>query len=63
MVYIWLELFNLKTRHNMGDACFAQGMKLLANMFPNGNTLSMSRYEANKLVCAIGMEYENIHAR
>lgn len=56
-----LEFVNLKIRYNMTDARFMKWLKLLPDMFPYGNTLPISTYEAKKLVCPIGMEYEKIH--
>ena len=35
---------------------------LLKNMLPNDNMLPKSHYEAKKILCPVGMEYQKIHA-
>jgi len=35
---------------------------LLKNMLPMDNTLPKNHYEAKKILCSVGMEYQKIHA-
>ena len=35
---------------------------LLKNMVPNDSMLPKSHYEANKILCPMGMKYQKIHA-
>ncbi|WCJ37799.1 hypothetical protein M5689_018900 [Euphorbia peplus] len=57
-----LKLFNLKASHGWTDKSFTQLLQTLREMLPEGNELPISTYEAKKLMCPMGMEYEKIHA-
>ncbi|XP_065850143.1 uncharacterized protein [Euphorbia lathyris] len=57
-----LKLFNLKASNVWTDKSFTQLLETLAEMLPEGNELPISTYEAKKLMCPMGMEYEKIHA-
>ncbi|KAL6538915.1 hypothetical protein OROMI_025241 [Orobanche minor] len=56
-----IKLFNLKTIHNWTDKSFTQLLETLREMLPEGNELPKSTYDAKKLMCPMGMEYEKIH--
>ena len=57
-----MKLFNLKASNCWTDKGFTQLLEALVEMFPDGNELPNSTYEAKKLMCPLGMEYEKIHA-
>ena len=57
-----LRLFNLKMSSGWTDKSFTQMLEALVEIFPEGNELPNSTYEAKKLMCPMGMEYEKIHA-
>jgi len=57
-----LRLFNMKTRNGWTDRSFTELLEFLHEILPQDNTLSTSHYEANKILCPMGLEYRNIHA-
>ncbi|XP_025983906.1 uncharacterized protein [Glycine max] len=57
-----LALVNLKARFGWGDKSFNELLLLLKNMLPVDNMLPKTHYEAKKILCLIGMEYQKIHA-
>jgi len=57
-----LGLVNLKARFGWSDRSFTELLVLLKNMLPEDNILPKSHYEAKKILCPIGMEYQKIHA-
>jgi len=57
-----LRLFNMKARNGWTDRSFTELLELLHEILPQGNTLSTSHYEAKKILCPMGMDYQNIHA-
>ncbi|XP_065856508.1 uncharacterized protein [Euphorbia lathyris] len=57
-----LKLFNLKVSHSWTDKSFTELLQILKKMLPDGNEVPISTYEAKKLMCPMGMEYEKIHA-
>ena len=57
-----LALVNLKARFGWSDKSFTELVLLLKNILPEDNTLSKSHYEAKKILCLVGMEYQRIHA-
>lgn len=60
-IFALLKFFNLKIRHNMTDKYFTKWLKILADVFSNGNTIPMSTYKAKKLTCPISMEHKKIN--
>ena len=56
-----VKLYNLKAKHGMSDSCFSDILLLLGSILPEGNTIPSSFSEANKTLCALGMEYEKIY--
>ena len=62
--FTWLSAIasvNLKARFGWSDKSFTGLLVLLKNMLPNDNILPKSHYEAKKILCPVGMEYEKIH--
>ncbi|XP_028189754.1 uncharacterized protein LOC114376042 [Glycine soja] len=57
-----LALVNLKVRFGWSDKSFNELLLLLKNMLPEDNTLPKNHYEAKKILCPVGMEYQKIHA-
>jgi len=57
-----LRLFNLKVKNGWSDKSFTELLELLTEMLPEGNTIPDHHYEAKKVLCPMGMEYEKIHA-
>ena len=57
-----LGLVNLKARFGWSDRSFTELLVLLKNILPDGNILPKSHYEAKKILCPVGMKYQNIHA-
>ena len=57
-----LRLINLKALNGWTDKSFTELLQLLKEMLPESNTLPDRMYEARKILCPMGMEYEKIHA-
>ncbi|XP_025980033.1 uncharacterized protein LOC114371726 [Glycine soja] len=57
-----LALENLKAIFGWSDKSLTELLVLLKNMLPNENTLPKSHYDAKKILCPVGMEYQKIHA-
>ena len=57
-----LGLVNLKAKFGWSDKSFTELLELLKNMLAKNNTLPKSHYEAKKILCPVGMEYQKIHA-
>jgi len=56
-----LALVNLKARFGWSDKRFSEFLLLLKNMLLVDNTLPKNNYEAKKILCPVGMEYQKIH--
>ncbi|KAL0540929.1 hypothetical protein IC582_020954 [Cucumis melo] len=57
-----VKLYNLKVRHGWSNISFSELLKALKDILPSPNDLPTSMYEAKKMLGALGMEYEKIHA-
>jgi len=57
-----LALVNLKARFGWSDKSFSKLLVLSKMMIPKDNMLSKNHYEAKKILCVVGMEYQKIHA-
>jgi len=58
-----LKLFVLKAKHGWTDKSFTELLTLLQeDILPKGNALPGRNYDAKKVLCPMGMEYEKIHA-
>ncbi|XP_058749838.1 uncharacterized protein LOC131622822 [Vicia villosa] len=57
-----LKLFNLKANNGWTDKSFTELFELLTQMLPEGNVLPSRYYQAKKILCPMGLEYEKIHA-
>ncbi|XP_019159703.1 PREDICTED: uncharacterized protein LOC109156317 [Ipomoea nil] len=57
-----LKLFNLKAGNGWSDKSFTALLDLINDMLLEDNGLPKSTYDAKKIMCPMGMEYEKIHA-
>ncbi|KAA0053557.1 hypothetical protein E6C27_scaffold190G001230 [Cucumis melo var. makuwa] len=57
-----VKLYNLKVRHGWSNISFLELLKALKDILPSPNDLPTSMYEVKKMLGALGMEYEKIHA-
>eukprot|EP00256_Glycine_max_P055210 XP_014622336.1 uncharacterized protein LOC106795911 [Glycine max] len=57
-----LALVNLKARFGWSDKSFSELLMLLTNILPADNVLPKNHYQAKKILCPVGMQYEKIHA-
>ncbi|XP_028216513.1 uncharacterized protein LOC114398517 [Glycine soja] len=57
-----LALVNLKAQFGWSDKSFSELLMLLKNILPADNVLPKNHYEAKKILCPVGMQYEKIHA-
>jgi len=57
-----LSLVNIKARYGWSDKSFSSLLQVVHDMLPQDNTLPKSYYQAKKILCAMGMEYQKINA-
>ena len=57
-----LKLLQLKVAHQWTDKGFRELLEVLGDMFPKGNQIPRTTYEAKKIVCPMGLKFEKIHA-
>jgi len=57
-----LRLINLKALNDWIDKSFTELLQLLKEMLPQSNTLLDRMCDAKKILCPMGMKYEDIHA-
>ena len=57
-----LSLVNVKARYGWSDKSFSSLLQVVQDMLPEENTLPKSYYQAKKILCSMGMEYQKIHA-
>ena len=57
-----LRLFVPKAKNRWSDKSFMELLQLLKEMLPKDNTLPGRNYDAKKILCPMGMDYEKIHA-
>ena len=57
-----VRMYNLKACNRWSDNEFSQLHSLLRDVLPKYNNIPNSMYEAKKILWALGMEYEKIHA-
>ena len=59
---VLVRLYNFKTKYGWSDASFNELLSFWGDVLPKGNLMPTSIYEAKKTLCALGMQYEKIHA-
>ena len=52
----------MKARYGWSDKSFSDLLQILGDMLSVNNEMPLSMYEAKKILNALGMEYEKIHA-
>ena len=57
-----LKLLQLRAAHHWSDKGFIELLEVLGDMFPEGNQIPRTTYEAKKIVCLMGLKFEKIHA-
>ncbi|PKA61494.1 hypothetical protein AXF42_Ash014411 [Apostasia shenzhenica] len=57
-----MRLYNLKATNGWSNKGFSDLLQLLKEMLPAPNQLPISTYEAKKIICKLGMNYEKISA-
>ena len=57
-----LKLLQLKAAHHWTNKGFRELLEVLGDMFPEGNQIPRTTYEAKKIVCPMGLKFEKIHA-
>ena len=57
-----LKLLQQKAAHHWTDKGFRELLEVLGDMFPEGNQIPRTTYEAKKIVCLMGLKFEKIHA-
>ena len=57
-----MKLFSLKARHGWTDKSFTELLQFLSLILPKENTLPTRCYDAKKILCPLGLNYEKIHA-
>ena len=59
---VLVRLYNFKTKYGWSDASFNELLGFWGDVLPKGNLMPTSIYVAKKTLCALGMQYEKIHA-
>ena len=57
-----LSLVNVKVRYGWSDKSFSSLLEVVHDMLPNENMLPKTYYQAKKILCLMGMEYQKIYA-
>jgi len=57
-----LSLVNVKARYGWSDKSFTLLLQVVHDLLPEDNALPKSYYQAKKILCSMGMEYQKIHA-
>ena len=57
-----LSLVNVKARYGWSDESFTSLLQVVRELLQEENTLPKSYYQANKILCPMGMDYQKIHA-
>ena len=56
------SLVNAKVRYGWSDKSFSSLLQVVQDMLLEKNTLPKIYYQAKKILCLMGMEYQKIHA-
>jgi hypothetical protein len=57
-----LKLLQLKATYHWTDKGFRELLEVLVDMFPEGNQIPRTTYEAKKIICLMGSKFKKIHA-
>ena len=57
------EVFDIvaRARYGQSDKSFTSLLQVVQDMLPEENALPKSYYQAKKILCLMGMEYQKIH--
>ena len=61
LLVVVLSLVNVKARYWWSDKSFTSLLQVVHDMLLEDNTLPKSYYQAKKILCLMGMEYQKIH--
>ena len=62
LLSVVLSLVNVMARYGWSDKSFSSLLQVVHDMLPEENTLPKIYYQAKKILCPMGMEYQKIHA-
>ena len=62
LLSVVLSLVNVKAKYRWSDKSFGSLLQVVQDILPKENTLPKSYYQAKKILCPMGMEYQKIHA-
>ena len=62
LLLVVLGMVNVKAIYRWSDKIFSSLLQVVHDMLPEENTLPKSYYQAKKIPCSMGMEYQKIHA-
>ena len=62
LLSVVLSLVNVKARYGWSDKSFTLLLEVVHDLLLEENTLPKSYYQAKKILCLMGMEYQKIHA-
>jgi len=62
LLSVVLSLVNVKARYRWRDKSFTSLLQVVHELLPEENTLPKSYYQAKKILCLMGMEYQKIYA-
>ncbi|KAK2653269.1 hypothetical protein Ddye_013125 [Dipteronia dyeriana] len=55
-----MRLYNIKGKYGWSDSSFSNSLNSLKDMFPIGNEIPSSMYEAKKTMTALGLEFKRL---
>lgn len=61
-LFALIRLYNIKGRNGWSDKSFSDLLSCLSDVLSDKNEIPLSVYEAKKIMVALGLEYEKIHA-
>ena len=56
------QIMALKAQFNLGRECYDAMMTIFGRFLPKGHVLPANLYQSDKILCALKMPYEKIHA-
>jgi len=62
LLSVVLSRVNVKVKYSWSDKSFTSLLQVVQDMILEENVLPKSYYQAKKILCTMGMEYQKIHA-
>jgi hypothetical protein len=59
-LFVMVKLFQLKASNGWSDCSFKNLLTLLKDMLPQGNTVPEIVYEAQQIICPLGLEVKKL---